>query len=388
MSVKSRQILDDIQLKALIAYQAFLFNQDFEGPDHNPDIYLGLYDALKAVKGQYFNAVNGHAGSVMDIAFAPHTNILYSTGGDGKVLKWNIENLKASFETVLENSFGQKALGITQDGSWLICATDEGKIILLNLLNSVETDQELVGHSRIVSGIVAAPNNEYFISASIDKTIRKWSLEDFQGEIFIHTESKINSIDISPDSEKIIAGMQDGTIKIWNLKDTAIVKVIENDGIPFSTVKYSTTGNRIATGDSKGNIKIWNAENYQLIDDLEGRKSRINDIDFDRHDKLMATALQDGTAMIWDFTSLNNQPIELTEHESWVLATKFSPDGKSLVTTSKNQDRIIVWPIHINEIAKDLRKFIIRNLSQEEWNMYVADDIDYETTITDLNNPN
>ena len=385
MAVKSQQITDDTQLKALVAYQAYSFNENFEGPKHNPDVYLGLYYALKGLKGQFFNALNGHTGSVTDIAFIPETNTMYSTGGDGKVLKWDVANLETPFETIIENPFGQKAMGITPDGKWLICATDESKILLLNITNSVEMDQELVGHTSSVSGIAVASNNEYFISSSNDKTIRKWDLKTFQGEILVENESKINSIEISPDSKSFVTGTQDGKISIWDVSDTSKVNVIQDESITAVTaVKYNNTGNWLASGDSKGNIKIWDSKNYEVIENIEGRQSRINDIDFSIDDKLMATSCQDGTARIWDCTNLNNQPIELTDHNSWTLSITFSPDGKSLVTSSKEKDRILIWPAMSKYIATDIYDRITRNMSDDEWDIYVGKDIELEKTIVGI----
>ncbi len=385
MAVKSQQISDDNQLKALVAYQAHLFNNNFQGEKHNPDVYLGLYSALKGVRGQFYNAKNGHAGAVTDIAFKPGTNMLYSTGGDGKILEWNIGDLNSSFETIVENQFGQKALGITPDGKYLICATDDSKILLLNLLNSVEVNKELTGHTRSVTHIAIAPDNTYFISASNDKTIRKWDLQTLEGEIFIESDSKINTIEIAPDSKSILAGTQDGKINIWNANDTSKFHLIQNDDeIAITALKYNKSGNWLASGDARGNIKIWDSSNYKEIENIVSRQSRINDIDFNIDDKLMATAYQDGVVRMWDCTNFNNQPIELTDHQSWALSNVFSPDGKSLVTTSKDKDRIIIWPTNAELLAEDLRGRITRNMTEEEWDAYVAADIEIEKTIKEL----
>ena len=58
MAVKSQQIMDNTQLKGLVAYQAYMFNHSNQGLALNPDVYLGLYYALKAFKGNDFNAIN------------------------------------------------------------------------------------------------------------------------------------------------------------------------------------------------------------------------------------------------------------------------------------------------------------------------------------------
>lgn len=389
MAVKSQQISDNTQLKALVAYQAYLFNKKYDGPKHNPDVYLGLYYALKGLKGQNYNALNGHTGAVKDIAFIPETNYLLSAGGDGKILKWDIGKEEASFETIIEYPFEQRALGITPDGKWLICSADSNMILLSNLTNNVEANKLLKGHTKFVSNIVVAPNNEFFISSSPDKSIWKWDLKTYQGKLIIASESKINSIDISPDSKYVIAGLQDGKIFIWDINNTSDPKIIDNTTqVAITAVKYNKKGNWLVAGTSQGSLKIWDSKKLEVIKNLEGHKSRISDIDFNKDDNLMATSSLDGTARMWDCTNLNNQPIELRDHKMWVVSIAFSPDGQSLVTSSNEKDRLLIWTTKSEYLASDLYHRINRNMSIEEWNAYVALDVEYQKTIAELNNSN
>jgi WD40 repeat protein len=76
----------------------------------------------------------------------------------------------------------------------------------------------------------------------------------------------------------------------------------------------------------------------------------------------------------------------LTDHERWVMSLSFSPDGKRLVTSSDVKDRILIWPTKSEYLASDLYTRITRNMSTDEWEAYVATDVEYEKTITELNN--
>lgn len=384
MAVKSQQISDNIQLKALIAYQAYLFNKTYEGPSHNPDVYLGLYYALKGLKGQFFNALNGHEGSVMDIAFEPSSKIMYSTGGDGKIIKWDLESEEKNYEIISENPFVQRALEITNDGKWLICGTDQATILLINLQNSVEIDQVLTGHSSFVTGITVSPDNSYFLSVSNDKTIRKWNLTTLESEVIVSSESRINSAEISPDAHNLIVGMQNGEIKSFSLDNIDEGKTIyHDDKCAITSLAFNHKGTWLLAGDSKGKVKVFDTKQYNEIKNLEGHKSRIYDIDFNPSDSLFATSSLDGTVRVWDGTNLNNQPIELKDHESWVLSIKFTSDGNQLITSSNKKDRILIWDTKPDHIAREIENKLERNLTQEEWNAYVAEDIPYEKTISE-----
>ncbi len=386
MAVKSQQISNNAQLKALVAYQAYLFNEEYEGIKHNPDIYTGLYNALQGLMGESYNALNGHTGSVMDLGFVPETNNIFTTGGDGRILKWDITNTKAPFETIIENPFIHRALSITHDGKWLACATDDSKILLFNLNNNVEIERELIGHTSIVSGIAVSSDSEYILSFGNDKTIRKWDLNTFEGEVLVECKSKINTVKISPDSKYIVAGMQNGNVHIWDVNDfSKEFKLLDNiTNSAVTSVTFNNNGSWLVVGDSKGIVKIINSETYQEIESLEGHTSRIYDTNFNREDNLLATSSLDGTVRMWDCTNLNNQPVVLSGHKSWVLSVAFSPDSEKLVTSSNQKDRILVWPAKTDYLATDLKALITRDLTPDEWNTFVATDIDYEKTISEI----
>ncbi|OFX23090.1 MAG: hypothetical protein A2041_06150 [Bacteroidetes bacterium GWA2_31_9b] len=385
LGVKSQQISDDVQLKGLIAYQSYLFNVRHEGTEYNPDVYLGLYYALKGLKGQSYNALNGHSGSVMDIAFIPGTNTMFSTGGDGKIIKWNMENPLDTFEVITENPFVQRTLAITPDSKYLICGTDESKILLYTINNGVALVKDLVGHTSVVVAVATSSDSKFFVSASNDKTIRKWNLTTFESELLVTSESKINTIKVSPDNKYVTAGTQDGKVIIWNMDNISSPQIInEESKNAITSICYNHNGSWLVSGDSKGNVKIWETKNYKLIDNLEGHRSRIYDIEFSPDDNLLASSSLDGTVRMWDSKNLNNQPVILKDHESWVLSIAFTPDGKKVITSSNQKERILIWSTKSEYMASEIKKYLTRNLTLDEWNAYVAEDVEYEKTFPEL----
>ncbi len=382
MAVKSQQISDNTQLKALVAYQAYDFNEQYNGPKHNPDVYLGLHYALKALEGQSFNALNGHTGSVMDISFIPGKDVFFTTGGDGKILKWNLDDKPVEPDSIASNPFVQRSLTVTPDGKYLICATDAMKILVFDIKQDLQLVKELTGHSSFVTGVVVAPDDSYFISFSNDKTILKWDLKSFTSTTLLESDSRINALAISPDTEHILVATQDGGLTRYAVsKPDEGTVLLKKDDAAITSVAYNNSGSCFACGDSKGNVVVWDAEKTVEMDNLEGHRSRIYDIAFSPNDKLLATSSLDGTVRLWDCENLNNQPIELRDHESWVFSVTFSPDGSKLITSSKQKERILIWSTLSGELAEKVGAKLQRNMTEEEWNAYVAKDIEYEETI-------
>jgi hypothetical protein len=117
--------------------------------------------------------------------------------------------------------------------------------------------------------------------------------------------------------------------------------------------------------------------------DLSGHDARINDLKFSPDDSRLASASYDGKIQLWDTQNLNDQPIVLEDHSSWVWSMAFSPDNKYLI--SGCVDRLIrKYPTHAYEMATDMCQRVTRNISQREWDAFVGPDIPYRKTCSDL----
>ena len=80
---------------------------------------------------------------------------------------------------------------------------------------------------------------------------------------------------------------------------------------------------------------------------------------------------------------MNDQPIVLEDHSSWVWAMAFSPDSKYLI--SGCVDRLIrKYPTHAYEMAQEMCSKVSRNISKKEWDAYVGEDIPYRKTCAEL----
>ena len=76
---------------------------------------------------------------------------------------------------------------------------------------------------------------------------------------------------------------------------------------------------------------------------------------------------------------MNNRPIIINRHDSWVMAVAFSPDGKYIVSSTEDGN-IYFWPTHAVYMAEQMCGKITRNLTQREWDTYIGYDIDPQPT--------
>ncbi|MBN1145306.1 MAG: hypothetical protein JXA72_12825 [Bacteroidales bacterium] len=379
MAVKVTQV-DDNNLKGLLAYQAFQFNKDYGGQNDHPDIYMALFDAMAGFKGPAFNSLSGHERSVQSLAFVPGTNTLYSSGFDGKILRFDLNSNTKTGRPLIRNSFFNRSLSISPNGRWLACGTQTSGIQLFNL-NTANTVPELLeGHKGWVGALDYTPDSKYLYSASTDKTIMVWNLIENTNSVFITLATTyVRCLAVSPSGRFLFGGTDDGRLIRWNLDTKEQTVVFQSDGNSIHAVSISSNGGRIAFADKNGFLRILNATTNRVTTSFAAHSVRIQDVKFSNDDRQLATCSTDKTVKIWDVNNMNNRPVVINRHDSWVLSIAFSPDGKYLISSTQNGN-IHYWPTHAAFMAEQMCTNISRNLTQREWDTYVGYDVNLQKT--------
>jgi len=377
MAVKSMQT-DDRNLKTLLAYQAYQFNKDYDGQSDHPDIYNALYSVLTTYNGDSYNSLAGHVGSVKSIAFLPNSSVFYSSGVDGKVLKWDLNGNLKSYRTLISNPFN-RCMSISPNGRWLANATPTSGIQLFNLNTSNEPEL-LQGHKSWIGVLAFTPDSKGLFSASNDKSIMYWDLVSGTNNTFLTLPTTtVRCLAVSPIGHYLFGGTDDGRLIRWNIDTKEETLLYRSDNNTIFSIAINSTGTRLAFVDKFGSLRILDARSSTIIKTIAAHSVRIMDVKFSPDDRQIATSSWDKTVKIWDAVNLNNRPITINKHEKWVLSVAFSPDGKFLV--SSGEDGIIFyWPTHASYMADQMCGKATRNLTQREWETYVGYDINYQKT--------
>ena len=378
MGVKAANV-DDPELKGLLAMQAYNFNRQYGGIENQPDIYTGLFSALQTFYGDDFNVYVGHEGSVSAVCFVPGTQIFYSSGGDGKICRWDLSSNTKAYSTLIKNNFSNRSLAISSNGKWLASATFAPGIQLFDLNSPSSSFTLLEGHQGWVEAMVFATDSKGLYSAGNDKNIIYWNLTSDSHPVFAEYNSRIRSLAISPDGKSLIGGSDSGEIILWDISSKQSKVIYSSTGNPINAVTYDNHGALIAAGDKKGNVYIFNANNYDLLRTFPAHNARIVDIKFSYDDNQMATASLDSKIKIWNTRDLAARPIDILVPENFVMSIAFSPDGRSLVSSHQN-DKIFVWPAKNDYMANRICSRLKRNMTQREWEAYVGYDIEYQKT--------
>lgn len=101
--------------------------------------------------------------------------------------------------------------------------------------------RRLTGHSHFVQDVVISSDGHFALSASWDKTLRLWNLNEGVSSCrFVGHTKDVLSVSFSPDNRQIVSGSRDKTIKLWNTIGDCKFNFTENGHTEWvSCVRFS-----------------------------------------------------------------------------------------------------------------------------------------------------
>ena len=107
------------------------------------------------------------------------------------------------------------------------------------------------------------------------------------------------------------------------------------------------------------------------------------DLEFSPDGKLLASAGLDRRLQMWVVDHEEDLPIVMDNNNGNVWHVAFANDSKFLIA-SCNEGEIRVYPTDTRLLADKVCPNLNRNMTVEEWRIYVGSDIKYESTCKSL----
>ena len=208
-----------------------------------------------------------------------------------------------------------RALAFSPDGSLIAAAGGlpgrAGEVKLWSTADGKPV-RTIDGHADNILDVAFSPDGAQLATCSYDKLAIIWNVAT--GEKLQTLKNHVDavySLAYSPDGAKLVTGAGDRTVKIWDTTSGKLITTLSESLDIIYSVAFSPTGDKIAGAGGDKYIRIWSSD--QGGGELKQNRASAGQL-------LKASFAHDGA----------------------VIGIAFSPDGKTLYSTSEDR-RIKAW---------------------------------------------
>lgn len=260
-----------------------------------------------------------HRGDVHGLAFSPDGKQLASTGAEGSIMLWDVEQGKVIREL--------KPRGRTASGS--------------NYLNTRDRWVEAISFNPAGGKIAEAA-----VESDRSNIIRVWESEAANtSKTLDEAASGVRTIAFSPDGKLVAYNVRSGErslhhILLRNIETGEVAIDLQDDRLAATVLAFSPDGKMLASaGGSK--LLVWDLETRKVLYDIQGYSKAINSVAFTADSKTLAAAGNEDVVRLWRMDD-GKRLREIRCEQEGVNAVGFSVSGHTLATAG-NDRSIKLW---------------------------------------------
>lgn len=142
---------------------------------------------------------------------------------------------------------------------------------------------------------------------------------------------------------------------------------------PVYSLALDQSGQHLVSGGYDGVVNLWDISTGRRLLRAMGHEDSVYSAVLSPNNQIIATGSEDTNVILWDASSGQRIGDALRGHSGIVNALAFHPDGSILVSSSYDQS-MIVWQIGVDVWIRLACQIANRNLTFEEWNLYIGED--------------
>lgn len=316
---------------------------------YSPLIAIYSLDNLVSVysleTGILESQLKGHGNIVYAAAFAPDGRLV--SGSRDQTVRILNQRASPSVPRTLEGHTERVwCVDFSPDGKTIASASGDSEVILWDTTTGAELAR-LTDHTASVQTALFCPKADILATSSADTTVKLWSTKSRKvvGELIGHTQ-KVNGLCFTPDGRRLISVSDDGAVIVWETHtQKQIAKHQTEQGFIWS-VALAKDGS-IVFGGTDDLLYAWDYRRKSPPIVFHEFDADITSARFSPDGKTLVTTTANGAITLFDFNAKKVQA-EPIAHTSDAMSVDFSPEGGGLVSAGLD-GRIRFWSMLVNE---------------------------------------
>ena len=207
------------------------------------------------------------------------------------------------------------------------------------------------GHRADVTSLDWSKDENFLLSASIDKTVRLWHVASSRCiRVFPHTDF-ITSIAFHPIQHRyFISGSFDNRIRLWNILEHRVVEWAQTAHF-VTAVAFSPSGQMVVAGLHHGQCVFYQTSGLKYYTQIDCRNragkhkrgKKVTGLEYSRDGKLLLVTTNDSRVRCYrlvDFSLVSK--MKGVENEQLQIKATFSEDGQHVIMGS-DKEYVAVW---------------------------------------------
>ncbi|MGE5221777.1 MAG: protein kinase domain-containing protein, partial [Omnitrophica WOR_2 bacterium] len=321
----------DAELSALLALQSLKLSYS---PEAESTLRQALLDMRKA------GVLEGRQKNILDLRYSPDGKRLASTGDDGTVQIWDVNNRKLLLTLTSVQGKEMTGADFSPDGSRIATMGTDN----IARVWDASSGKELVQFPAEIYWSTApafSPDGKLLATPTDTGSAFIWNaatgervatLSGHQGSVVVAT--------FSPDGTRLVTLNEDKTAVIWDVKTWQPLRTLTNQASAFSDLAYSPDGSRLALAGNT-EIRIYDPASGQVLLTIPNAGMGVT---FSPDGSKLASGLPGIGAKVFDANTGENTLILPSKANLPSIPVAFSPDGVHLAAAGENGS-VNLWDI-------------------------------------------
>jgi len=299
--------------------------------------------SLKITEAEVFAA---HKDCVYALCRGREENQFYSSGADGMILQWTLENNELA-RVISKTGQPIYTLLYLADRNILVAGQKDGGIHFIDLTDS-KVIKSVKVHTLPVFDLIELPG-QGMLCASGDGSLSVWNLNDFSCDFTLQISNQnLRCIALSPDNKFLAVSGSDALIRLYSLDTMQLLHTFQAHTLSVFSLAFTPDNAFLVSAGRDAQFRVWDLSALGNNNLIPAHLYTIHHILFSPGGKWMASAGMDKTLKLWNPDTWELLKVldstRYSAHTSSVNRLLWMKEGRVLLSASDDK-KILAWCI-------------------------------------------